>query len=93
MTDRKTEEGSSFMWDHYKAAHSHTPIDIHNDYHFRIIQKQTDCMTRQINEAVRIDEAINNGIHVDTRGNHRLVKCINRKEETFKAKQRNLDMD
>ena len=44
-------------------------------------------MTRQIREAVRIEDALNKGIILTHEG-HRKIESLNRKEEHFQARKR-----
>ena len=45
-------------------------------------------MTRQVSEAVRIQKAMNNGVHEDSRGRNKAVVSINRKHEVFAPRPR-----
>ena len=88
------QENSSFMWDHMKSEHKEVPnIDIQEDFHFTILQRYSDPLTRQLSEAIRIEEAIYNKQHHDTKGNKIKIHCINRKEEHFKARKRFNEFD
>ena len=78
---------SSFMWDHHSLEHNDREIS-KDDYEFDIINKFNDAMTRQIEEAVRIQTAIQSGIHIDNKGKSNLIKTLNRKNEHFTARKR-----
>ena len=63
------EETSSFMYDHMKNEHSEiSNVNTHEDIHFKIIQRHKDPLTRQLSEAIRIEEAILNKQHYDPKG-------------------------
>ena len=82
------------MWDHIKNEHGEVPdINIHNDFHFKILQRHKDPLTRQLSEAIRIEEALFNKIHHDEKGNKIKIKSLNRKEEHFKARKRFYEFD
>ena len=88
------QEKSSFMWDHIKNEHGEVPdINIHDDFHFKILQRHKDPLTRQLSEAIRIEEALFNKTHHDEKGNKIKIKCLNRKEEHFKARKRFYEFD
>ena len=75
------------MWDHNRDHHSDQEMDI-KDFQFDILNTFTDPMTRQIEEAVRIQQAIKYGLHIDRTGKSRPVKSLNRKNEYFTARKR-----
>ena len=75
------------MWDHHSLEHNDREIS-KDDYEFDIINKFNNAMTRQIEEAVRIQTAIQSGIHIDNKGKSNLIKTLNRKNEHFTAKKR-----
>ena len=82
------------MWDHMKSEHNEVPnINCQEDFHFTIIQRHSDPLTRQLSEAIRIEEAIYNKQHHDKKGNKIKIHCINRKEEHFKARKRFNEFD
>ena len=56
-------EGTSFMYDHSKYFHPENEIDINNDYEFNILEKHKVPMTRQLTEAIRIEEAFDKNNH------------------------------
>ena len=45
-------------------------------------------MTRQIEEAVHIQTAIQTGLHIDNKGKSHIIKTLNRKNEHFTARKR-----
>ena len=82
------------MWDHMKSEHNEIPnINSQDDFHFKILQRHSDPLTRQLSEAIRIEEAILNKYHHETKGNEIKIQCINRKEEHFKARKRFNEFD
>ena len=82
------------MWDHMKNEHKEVlEIDSQEDFHFTKLQRHSDPLTRQLSEAIRIEEAIYNKQHHDTKGNKIKINCINRKEEHFKARKRYNEFD
>ena len=65
--DRQTiEEGTSFMFDHHMEVHSHEEHNPDTDYTFHLVETFRDPMTRQLNEAARIQLA-KRGMHSDVR--------------------------
>ena len=79
---------TSFMWDHKKENHS--DLDMTNsDFQFNIINRFKDPMTRQVEEAVRIQHSLALGIHTDKTGKLKNIKSLNRKFEYFCPKKRN----
>ena len=55
-------EASSFMWDHHTNKHMGDTTDPLNDFKWTILDRMQDPMTRQIREAVRIEESLNKGL-------------------------------
>ena len=51
-------------------------------------------MTRQLTEAIRIEEAFDKNNHYNSKGKKIMVNLINRKEEHFKARKiyHNIDL-
>ena len=80
-------ELSSFMWDHNRDNHGDQDINT-EDFQFDILNSFTDPMTRQIEEAVRIQRSLSSGLHIDRTGKTHKVKSLNRKNEHFCAKKR-----
>ena len=81
-------ELSSFMWDHKRDNHMDLDMST-NDFQFDIVGKFKDPMTRQIEEAVRIQHSLALEIHTDRTGKSRNIKSLNRKYEYFCPKKRN----
>ena len=80
-------ETSSFMWDHHKNKHPGDTIDPLNDFKWTILDKMQDPMTRQIREAIRIEESLNKG-QILTHQGYKKIESLNRKEEHFQARKR-----
>ena len=60
------------MYDHNKDKHNEHEMST-DDFQFEIITTFTDPMKRQIEEAVRIQRALDTGIHIDKNGkSHRI---------------------
>ena len=76
------------MWDHNRDNHSGQDIST-EDFHFDILNTFTDPMTRQIEEAVRIQRSLSSGINIDRTGKSHKVNSLNRKNEHFCAMKRN----
>ena len=76
------------MWDHNRDTHMDLDMNI-NDFQFNIVNTFSDPMTRQIEEAVRIQQSLTHGIHIDRTGKSRKVKSLNRKHEYFCPRKRN----
>ena len=81
---RKTplEEGSSFIYDHQVAFHNTDQIDPLKDYTFSMIEKTADPFTRQIKEAILIQESLDNKTF-----NDKNVISLDRKHEYFQARR------
>ena len=74
------------MWDH---SQSHGGIeDIETDYNFEVISNYRDPFTRQVSEAIRIQRAIENGIHTKKNNKEVQVFSLNRKGEYFSPIER-----
>ena len=78
---------SSFMWDHHAVEHNDREIS-KEDYEFNIVNRFNDAMTRQIEEAVCIQTAIQTGVHIDNKGKSHNIRTLNRKNEHFTARKR-----
>ena len=76
------------MWDHNRDTHMNLDMTT-DDFQFNIINTFSDPMTRQIEEAVRIQHSITLGLHTDRTGKTRRVKSLNRKHEYFCPRKRN----
>ena len=87
-SNRHLEEGTSWMWDHHVSQHGpHIPIDP-QDYSFKVLSTFKDPMTRQIQEASRIQLALEGGLHIDSKGSKIPVVSLNRKNEYFQHRKR-----
>ena len=75
------------MWDHYVENHSDQHSD-NIDFKFEILNNFSDPMTRQIEEAVRINYSLKSGLHIDRNGKKQNIKSLNRKNEHFAARKR-----
>ena len=88
QTDKQNiEEGTSFMFDHHKEVHSNDVHDPINDFNFSVIDTFKDPLTRQLNEAIRIQHSMK-GIHTDLRGKKHPIVNLNRKIEYFAPRKR-----
>ena len=76
------------MWDHKRD--NHFDLDMTSrDFQFDIVNRFKDPMTRQVEEAVRIQHSLALGIHTDRTGKPKNIKSLNRKFEYFCPKKRN----
>ena len=75
------------MWDHHTKKHVNDTIDPLNDFKWTILDKMKDPITRQIREAVRIEESLNKGTILTHEG-HKKIESLNRKEKQFQARKR-----
>ena len=77
------------MVDHHRSKHQNEGLpNPEADYRFEVLAKHKEPMTRQIEEAVRIQTSIQTGLHIDTKGRSHKVKTLNRKNEHFTARKR-----
>ena len=80
------EKISSWMWDHSMDAHggniSENPRE---DYRFRLVGVFRDCLSRQLEEAVRIDSVEQGGKRVGDRSGRKVIS-LNRKEEHYQPR-------
>ena len=74
------------MSDHHRDPHDGQDMDI-LDYQFIVINNFNDPMTRQIEEAVRIQKSLKSGLHIDKNGKQRSITSLNRKNEHFTARK------
>ena len=74
---------SSWMFDHSKEFHDVPSSSMENDYSFSVLGSYRDPMTRQINEAVRINRALDLGIHTTVRWKDVPITSLNRRGECF----------
>ena len=63
-------------------------IDLKKDFRFENIGGHRDPMTRQVEEAVRIIQARENGSYTNRSEKDLKVKSLNRKDEHFAPRQR-----
>ena len=83
---------SSFMWDHRLAKHhNNTTMDPDRDFKFDILSSFKDPMTRQITEAVFINQALETNTQTDKKGVEIPVHSLNRKFECFAPRDRNFN--
>ena len=85
MRNSPLEEGSSFIYDHQVAFHNTEQIDPLRDYTFSMLEKTADPFTRQIKEAILIQESLDSKTF-----NGKKVISLNRKHEYFQARRRPL---
>ena len=74
---------SSWMFVHSKECHDGPSSSMEDDYSFTVLGSYRDPMTRQINEAVRINRALDLGIHTTVRWKDVPMVSLNRKGECF----------
>ena len=79
-----TCETTSFMWDHWLAKHSQDGrLNPDDEYRFQIISNHRDPFDRQINEAVKIERALESKIFTGKNNKDSIVESLNRKFEHF----------
>ena len=88
--DPEAEDMKSFMWDHHCQAHGGGPVISTDDYTFQVAKKFRDSMTRQQEEASRIQVALQSNLDVNHRGSKIPIKSLNRKSEFFAPRKRNV---
>ena len=79
------------MWNHmfrHNGAPRLEEIDSKKDFRFESIGGHRDPMTRQVEEAVRIIQARENGSYTNRSERDLKVKSLNRKDEHFAPRQR-----
>ena len=79
---------SSFMWDHHHTHHGGGQQVQNEDYEFQLLKQFRDPMTRQQEEATRIQIGLERGIHIDHRGIGNRIISLNRKTEYFAPRKR-----
>ena len=87
----KYDPKGSWMWDHMFTSHgapSLDDLDPKRDFRFEAIGGHRDPMTRQVEEAVRIVQARENGSFTNRSDRDLRVKSMNRKDEHFAPRQR-----
>ena len=88
--DPEAEDMNSFMWDHHCQAHGGGPMVSTDDYTFQVAKKFRDSMTRQQEEASRIQVALQSNIDVNHKGSRIPITSLNRKSEFFAPRKRNV---
>ena len=58
------------------------------NFKFQIVNNHRDPLSRQLEEAVRINKALENGIAIDRSQKEVSVSCLNRRGEAFAPYQR-----
>ena len=77
----------NWMWDHFHGIHG-GPMDLENDYAFQVLSSHRDPLTRQTTEAIRIQKALQQGIHISRNGEPVQIISLNRKGEHFAPMER-----
>ena len=89
FTSKRTSK-SSWMWDHLVEEHGGVPgPDHHEDFTFRLLGSFRDCLSRQVDEAVRLEMVQLLGRVLGDRGEGvggRTVKVLNGRGEYFQPK-------
>ena len=77
---------SSWMWDHTVEAHGGQVSENHrDDYKFRIVGVFRDSLSRQIDEALRIESVEKRGKRIGDKSAEKVVS-LNRKEEHYQPR-------
>ena len=77
------------MWDHRVAKHDgDVNIDPDTDFKFEVVSGYRDPLSRQIAEAVMINQAMKTNILTLSKGAEVQVKSLNRKYEGFAPRER-----
>ena len=72
------------MVDHHRSKHQHEGLpDPEADYRFEVLAKHKEPMTRQIEEACRINQALEMKSITKTIGEKIPIQSLNRKGEGF----------
>ena len=81
---------SSWMYDHYNKNHSQEeePLDPKSDYSFQVIRNHRDAMSRQIEEAVRINQALDYGTMTNRENQELAIISLNRRGEHYPPRVR-----
>ena len=84
------DKKSSWMWDHMVQKHgSPRDIDPLKDFRFEKVSSHRDPLNRQIEEAIRINQALEQKTLLARSGYIQKVNSLNRKEEHFAPRKRN----
>ena len=80
---------SSWMIDHHRREHSQEPPpDLEKDFRFKVLAKHKDPMSRQVEEACRIAQALEQKTLTTNSGKLTSVISLNRKGESFAPRSR-----
>ena len=83
-TETQDEETSSWMLDHWNACHKEEGIpDPDKDFAFSVVGVHRDPLSRQIEESIRINRALDIGQLLGGGNNIINVKSLNRRGESF----------
>ena len=85
----RMKDCSSWMVDHYRSKHQQEdPPNPESDYRFEVLSKHKEPMTRQIEEACRINQALERNTLTKTSGEIIPIISLNRKGESFASRSR-----
>ena len=84
---REEDSKSSWMLDHSEEIHGGL-LDLEHDYEFQVLSSHRDPLTRQTAEAIRIQKALQQGIHIQRNGEPVQIISLNRKGEHFAPMER-----
>ena len=80
---------SSWMVDHHRQEHCQEPPPVpEKDFRFEVLAKHKDSMSRQVEEACRIAQALDQKTLTTNSGKLTPIISLNRKEETFVPRSR-----
>ena len=80
---------SSWMVDHHRQEHcQEPPPDQEKDFRFEVLAKHKDSMSRQVEEACRIAQALDQKTLTTNSGILTPIISLNRKGETFVRRSR-----
>ena len=74
---------SSWMYDHSVDTHNGPGDSLKDDYMFNILKSHRDPLTREIEESVRIQRALEKGVHTAPNSKETHIISLNRKGEAF----------
>ena len=77
---------------HPDLAQNLEALDPSTEFTFSVLSSHRDPLTRQTTEAVRIQQALETGLHSGPRGEVQ-IKTLNRKGEHFSARERWVSRD
>ena len=82
----RRQEASSLMWDHTVETHNGEISDNpREDFQFRVVGVFRDCLSRQLEEAVRLESIENGGLRLGDKLRRKVVS-LNRKEEHYQPR-------